>query len=234
VTAILRALYPSAATQLVKLGWFGAELRVHRAIAPALTGAPAVWRRVWPHLAGLVRDSRVARLAGELSESGAARERELRAWAQRDKIRRASLFLLENSQKTLDEQLRTTQAQAEERRRSDARQIEGLSRHAAELEGLRDRNSDKIRRMQASFSWRATAPLRALRRAFDRRGAVPAQAPDSPAPPSWERFHHHLDAPRAWRRQGGSIVIRGWCFSEEPAPLQGIRARVGGRIHEGA
>ena len=206
------------------------------AVEPLFERLAPVWRRLWPHVAGMVRDPRVGRLEAELGATRAGHEVEAQAWSQRDRIRRASLFLQENSRAALENMLRASRDEAAGRRRHDAQVIEGLSRRSAELEDIRDRSSDKIRRMQESFSWRLTAPLRSLRRVIlDPGKPEPGLAAVSAAPSAQgARFHWHMDAPRSWRQQTGAFVIRGWCFCEDSEPLQGIRARVGGRLYEGS
>ena len=206
------------------------------AVGPVFGRLEPVWRRLWPHVAGMVRDPRLGRLEAELAAAAADHEAAAQSWRQRDRIRRASLFLLENSQRALEEMLRGSRQEAAGRRRHDAQVIEELSRRGAELERERDRNSDKIRRMQESSSWRLTAPLRSLRRILVDRRRPEAGVPAASAPPpaAGEQFHWHLDGPRSWRQQTGAFVIRGWCFSEDPDPLRGIRARVGGRLYDGA
>lgn len=47
-------------------------------------------------------------------------------------------------------------------------------------------------------------------------------------------FRSHIDAPRSWRSSGDIITVRGWCFSEDNAKWQALRARIGGRLHTGA
>ena len=206
------------------------------AVEPLFERLTPVWRRLWPHVAGIVRDPRVGRLEAELAAARAGHEAEAQAWRQLDRIRRANLFLLENSRAAVVETLQASQEEAAGRRRHDAQVIEELSRRSAELESLRDRNCDKIRRMQQSYSWRLTAPLRSLRRLILDPRKLEAGVPEVLAAPSARGggFHWHLDAPRSWRQQTGAFVIRGWCFCEDTEPLQGIRARVGGRLYEGS
>ena len=254
------------------------------ALAPALAGVDPAWRRLWPHLAGMVRDPRLPHLEAELATARAVRDgaqRELAAlrlayasmeresgqlkqaydrvlqdlaetkrsfaqieqdWQRRDRLRRANAFLLETSQRALEEKLRSTEAAAAAQRHQDADAIERWSRQAADLENDRRQRDDKIARMQRSFSWRATAVLRSLRRLLLDPRAAKTGAPIRPSSqsdggpdtsPPWH-FHQHLDAPRHWNRHHPEMTIRGWCFCEETGSLQGIRARIGGRTYGGS
>lgn len=112
---------------------------------------------------------------------------------------------------------------------------------------LRD-SRHRVARMQATFSWRATAWLRWLRRTLvDPIAGPPAQPPlPPPAPrvvrlspgdlsvlPPAPKFHCHLDAPRRWPAEEPQLTIRGWVVSGEAGPLRGVRARVGDRTYPG-
>lgn len=92
---------------------------------------------------------------------------------------------------------------------------------------------DKIRRMTESFSWQATAPLRAFRRQFLDRSELSAATPPPPPTPAAEdtgaRPRHHLDEPRFWRVPAGPFTIRGWCLLSDGSAPKRIRLRLGGR-----
>jgi O-antigen biosynthesis protein len=101
---------------------------------------------------------------------------------------------------------------------------------------------DKLKRMQGSFSWQVTSPLRALRRLlFDGKKKNASASPTSPdafsqavATLTRPGFHAHLDSPRNWNRaRGSTVTIRGWCFSDKPTVYKKIRARLGSRQLEG-
>jgi GT2 family glycosyltransferase len=119
-----------------------------------------------------------------------------------------------------------------------------------ELTRQRDRlyqREEKIRAMQASFSWQSTAPLRALRRTFLDRYNPPPSTPPDPArlpkfnfpysPSDFEdditHFRHGFDHPRTWDRLVGQVEAQGWCFAVDQTPLNAVRARVGDRIFPG-
>jgi glycosyltransferase involved in cell wall biosynthesis len=99
----------------------------------------------------------------------------------------------------------------------------------------------KIRTMQESFSWRATQPLRFLRRRLvdsRTRKASPAVAAvgasnrpkaAGPAIP----IAGNVDRPQTWSFPPRRISLGGWCFAEDGRKLVGIRAVVGERTIEG-
>lgn len=105
----------------------------------------------------------------------------------------------------------------------------------------------RVQRMQATFSWRATAWLRALRRwLLDPIMGPPQKPPPPPLPertirlgldglsllPAAPKLFAHLDAPRRWPGAARDLVVRGWVVSEA-GPLRGVRARLGGRLYAG-
>jgi len=94
-----------------------------------------------------------------------------------------------------------------------------------------ERHAEKIRRMQGTFSWRITAPLRALRRALlDRAAQPPAPAPTVS---SHERPRYYLDEPQGWHLPAGALVIRGWCLLPDGKAAAQFRARLDGQIVSG-
>lgn len=100
-------------------------------------------------------------------------------------------------------------------------QVDAFATRLAEAEAVIRTREEKIARMQASFSWRATAPLRALRRAF--------VAPP-PATPLSDRIFGNIDYPQDWSLIPPTLNIRGWSLHRDRQPLQAIRARLGSRI----
>ncbi|HTB80509.1 MAG TPA: glycosyltransferase family 2 protein [Opitutaceae bacterium] len=119
-------------------------------------------------------------------------------------------------------------------------------REVARLEDRIYQRDLKIRHMQASFSWRATAWLRALRRRFIDpyfgQPPTPKLSPPVPAfpfsnadfiaPPA-SKFHYHINSPHYWPVTSGDIRVSGWIFANEPIVLRRIRARIGTRIYAG-
>lgn len=130
-----------------------------------------------------------------------------------------------------------------------AREICTLAeRETTRLQDELRESEHRVQRMQASFSWRATAWLRALRRAvIDPAFGPPRQPPLPPLPPRVirlspgdlsllppaPRFNAHLDAPRRWPAQDPEVTVRGWVISDEAGPLRAVRARVNGRVYDG-
>ncbi|MSU22413.1 MAG: glycosyltransferase [Opitutus sp.] len=91
----------------------------------------------------------------------------------------------------------------------------GRLAHAHALTRSRD---EKIATMQSSFSWKATSPLRALRRAWL----------DQPAPPPVsDQLFGNIDYPQDWGMIPPTLNVRGWSLRKDRAPLRAIRARLG-------
>ena len=83
---------------------------------------------------------------------------------------------------------------------------------------------DKVRQIQASFSWRVTQPLRALRRTFlDRK----------PPRPLSDRIIACVDHPRNWGIVQSILLLRGWAVHRDGGRLTAIRARLGKRVFGG-
>jgi len=105
----------------------------------------------------------------------------------------------------------------------------------------------KIFAMQSSFSWRATALLRALRRKFvDPYRPQKFGRTNSSALPAIDFSHsprdfddtivalpHNIDHPRTWDSLVGLVEVRGWCFTLDQVALNAVRALVGDRIFPG-
>jgi glycosyltransferase involved in cell wall biosynthesis len=104
----------------------------------------------------------------------------------------------------------------------------------------------KIRQMQSSFSWRATAWLRALRRRFIDpyfdQPARPELLPPAPAVPfskadfialTASKFHYHINPPCNWPVGRGDLKIAGYVFTNESLNLCQVRARIGIRMYAG-
>lgn len=123
-----------------------------------------------------------------------------------------------------------------------------LTERLEELKGDLRRREEKIRRMQSSFSWQITAPLRLFRRLlFDpaktkkpspQHQNTSGEAPASvPAPVSYPTrrytYTYNFDHPRCWNTVSNKLLILGWCFENEGASIRGLRARFGGKTIEG-
>jgi glycosyltransferase involved in cell wall biosynthesis len=133
------------------------------------------------------------------------------------------------------------------RRKLEAERDRWTLREVKHLHDLLSQRDAKIRAMQSSFSWQATAPLRALRRTMlDRYRQKHAPQPE-PArftsidfPYSPQDFEHatthfcfSFDRPHLWNTLAGQIEVQGWCFTLDRIPLKAVRARVGDRIFPG-
>jgi glycosyltransferase involved in cell wall biosynthesis len=204
------------------------------AVGPVLAEADAAWRGLWPHAAGLVREPRAAQLEAEFADARLRFAQTEATLRQRDRMRRAHVVLVESAITRHQEEVRIAQAAAAEQWRQNAVLTEETAAQIASLERGRQTQEDKVRRMQAAFSWRVTAPLRALRRAWLDRAPTPPPVEAAVPAPRGRHFRHHLDAPRQWSRHQSSVIVRGWCFAEEPGAVQAIRARVGARTYPGA
>ena len=101
------------------------------------------------------------------------------------------------------------------------------------LEEIIATRETKIRRMQESFSWRSTAPFRALRRQLGDSRQPPAAPlpPDPMAAPATATpaAKIEIDEPQFWHVPAGALRIRGWCLLRDGTTPTGIRVRVAGR-----
>jgi GT2 family glycosyltransferase/glycosyltransferase involved in cell wall biosynthesis len=101
---------------------------------------------------------------------------------------------------------------------------EAKTRTAALAAEVRQRD-EKIARITSSFSWRITAPLRSLRRAFiDRRAGPPppaAEAGPMPDPLLW----FAIDTPADWQTLPPSGRLRGWIMASDGTAIVAVRGR---------
>ncbi|MEY4941432.1 MAG: hypothetical protein RIQ93_3167, partial [Verrucomicrobiota bacterium] len=101
------------------------------------------------------------------------------------------------------------------------------------------RKDEKLRRIQGSFSWQATAWLRLLRRKLldpllrppatpvangEAEVRLPTALPTG-APPS---FRYSVDYPQTWSFPPKKLLVRGWCFATEPIRFTQLRATING------
>ena len=138
-------------------------------------------------------------------------------------------------------------AQATQQATQKIDELEGVSRARAEqVAQLKDslarsqaevRNrEEKIHRMQSSFSWQATSPLRFLRRTLlDKRGTAAATPnPAAPGPSSPNRtYTFDVSHPKTWTTRSDRVLVLGWCFENEGNPIKAIRASVGSQVSVG-
>lgn len=107
---------------------------------------------------------------------------------------------------------------------------------AAQLSARIADRERKIRNMQETFSWQATAPLRALRRQFlDRTPANPTPTPvaAAPATPPAPDAKFSVDEPIFWHHAAGPLLIRGWCVLPDGTTPDDVRATIGERVFRG-
>ncbi len=85
--------------------------------------------------------------------------------------------------------------------------------------------TDRVRRMSATFSWRATSPLRSLRRLLidplkkTGRRAISVPAPDG-------ALLHVIDEPADRDSVPAKGAVRGWVLARGGSAIVGVRARV--------
>ena len=94
----------------------------------------------------------------------------------------------------------------------------------AEAQAVIRSRDEKIAKLQSSFSWKITSPLRDLRRLFlDSPSAGSASAPAAAS----AEFHGNIDRPQDWRTIPATLNILGWSLRKDRAPIRAIRARLG-------
>ncbi len=88
----------------------------------------------------------------------------------------------------------------------------------AQTEALVRSRDEKIAKMQSSFSWKVTSPLRAMRRVLF----------DKPAPPANSaKLLGNVDYPQDWSNIPPTLNVRGWSLHRDRVPVKAIRARLG-------
>ena len=239
---------------------------------------PSALRGAGAELVGLADD--VARLCRQIqADAGetparAALERLEKERAERaevhqvlDAVRRHTADLertrarLESELAQANYQLAQTQARALSLGQHSQQELNRLREALGEFlrESVRQREDrifqreEKIRQMQASVSWRITAPLRFLRRHLvdpwhRGRPTPPPGTPryDFPAPPDvhfnfqpaefqpqTSEFHLSVDYPNTWSFPPRMLGLRGWCVSAARRPLRAVRATIDGRTYDG-
>lgn len=126
--------------------------------------------------------------------------------------------------------------------------VDDALREIIRLRDLLYQREEKIRDMQASFSWRTTAVFRALRRRLiDRFRRKKIRPPDPSRFPAFDfprssadfqdpspHLRYGIDEPRApWRTLNGAVRVSGWCYATNRLRINAIRARIGDRIFPG-
>lgn len=154
---------------------------------------------------------------------------------------RAHIQNLEQHRRTLDWLLASTRADRDrsaQRAAAAAQRLEAAHReldHARhELAATRDALDARVRKvaqMQQSFSWRVTAPLRALRRRFidARQSRHSGFEPPSVAPD----FAFAIDEPLDWAQLPVQGRIRGWVLHPPSGRISAIRVRTAENVFTG-
>ena len=212
------------------------------AMAPFLAAVEPLWRRLWAHLAGSVRDTRLTQARAEAEAFKATGEflrTRLAASEENLRLTRQHAYNLEQLHGVLDRRVRELETQCDHLTDTIHFRDEAIRSHLAVLQ-VRE---DKIRTITESFSWRVTAPLRFLRRKLlDPRRPNPApprqsgalQAdPGSPPKPSPPRFAYSVDTPQRWNLDPRPIALVGWCYAQDGRKLTAVRAVLPGRVVAG-
>jgi hypothetical protein len=101
------------------------------------------------------------------------------------------------------------------------RKLEAEGERSAALEA-------RLGRLWNSWSWRLTAPVRALGRLLSRGGAqAPAAAPREGAEGGIFTYYLHTSPFRVYR--GDAFTLRGWAWPQDGRPVTAVRAVVDGR-----
>ena len=224
--------------------WAGASA----ALSDTLPGMPKAWRQAWPHFVGLVRQPATRQAAAELETMKAHIKRQLKDHENHIQRIGANVTFLKTRGEALSKQITDLEAtrmkEALQHRDQMAQEKDLVRNLQKELEARRD----KIRRMEDSFSWKATAALRTLRRLTLDRWQARKAAQERNAQTIRQQsqgttintdgteplhFHFHIDSPRTWKPAETTVTVRGWCFCEQIPVFAALRARIGERIHEG-
>ncbi|HVU35386.1 MAG TPA: glycosyltransferase [Opitutaceae bacterium] len=125
-------------------------------------------------------------------------------------------------------ELRTFRADTAEREKTvsaaHAAEIEKLTTLAADklahAEAIIRSREEKLAKIQSSFSWKATTPFRAVRRALFDKPPPPAASP---------LLFGNIDYPQDWTMVPPTLNVRGWSLHRDRKPLKAIRARIDDR-----
>ncbi|HWL17252.1 MAG TPA: glycosyltransferase [Opitutus sp.] len=115
-----------------------------------------------------------------------------------------------------------------------ADQLEAQRARSDELSAELHQSHQKTKRLQRSFSWQITAPLRSLRRLLidplTRRRPAPAPRPISPD----TSLTCVIDEPTDWNQVAPTGTLRGWVLSQENLAVLGVRLRAAGHVFDAA
>ena len=224
-----------------------------------LEKAFALTRQHAANLDKVVAETRghAANLEKVVAETRAQASRTEKRFAISEKL----LFSARHQLEILEADVRLTRQHAnnlEKLREVLQRRIRELDAQLSDAAQARDNAQMKIRNMQASFSWKATAPLRYLRRKLldpkPRRSqsAVPTEPgvtpPASPiqseettqkAPEVFAKSEegisiwHSVDHPQSWSLPPRKTTLRGWCFADDGRKFTAVRAVLPDRTVDG-
>ena len=113
------------------------------------------------------------------------------------------------------------------------RDLDAAKLHRESDAAALQQQADKVRRMSATFSWRATSPLRSLRRVLLdplRKNSGPRK---DTAPKADTSLLHVIDEPTDWEFVLPTGALRGWVITHGGTAIVGVRARVHNSIFEG-
>jgi len=213
-------------------------------LAPFLGTASPLWRRLWTFLAGSVRDARLARIEAVVAALKSTNEFQRARLADSEenlRLTRQHADNLEQLRGVLEKRVRELEAHCDHLTDTVHFRDESIRAHQAVIR-VRE---DKIAAVTGSFSWRATAPLRYLRRRFldpRKAGAAASPAPvpaplgsEAPAPARQPapKFAYSVDFPQRWNLDPKTLTLVGWCYRTDGPPLSGIRAVLPDRIVAG-
>jgi len=169
-------------------------------------------------------------------ERVAALEAELAAVKKRDAEFRVSMV-----QEFLDRGERNTYLHTlhEERtalRRREQESFADLELLVRKLEAANDRAAAaaaELARVRSSFSWRLTAPIRALRGLLGGRPQPAAPSGPERAPVEGARFTYYLHTSPFRVYRDASFTLRGWAWPADGRPITAVRVDLGGRTFIG-
>jgi glycosyltransferase involved in cell wall biosynthesis len=133
---------------------------------------------------------------------------------------------LKNSLAATQDELKTyREAVASELVRLNAEHAQAAASAAeklAQTEALLRSREEKLKKIQSSFSWKVTTPLRDLRRLFfDKKlPAVPALS---------AKLLGNVDYPQDWANIAAVLNVRGWSLHRDRLPLKAARASLDGK-----
>ena len=143
--------------------------------------------------------------------------------------------------------LASAAAQVEQAAREHTRLVARILEMDSELKAREQR----LKAIIQSWSYKLSAPLRDVERFFSRKPAPPrvaespkppeASPPPAPEPPSLPAaappapaaaavphdYTFNFDHPRTWSTASNKLLILGWCYENNAAPILGIRAIFG-------